>query len=111
MSGRDQGEPDGPYSNQCWLVLSVITKDRQTNAQKATYTERMAMHWSIGPWAGLERRHILEACRSSLMSNLPHQKTFIPINTAFSKGALNRLSTVPTAHRSALDCVSVCALN
>lgn len=71
----------------------------------------MATLWSMSPWAGLKRRHILEACRSSLMSNLPHQKTFIPINKAFGKGALHRLSAVPTAHRSVCDCRSVCAIN
>lgn len=71
----------------------------------------MATLWSMSPWAGLKRRHILEACRSSLMSNLPHQKTFIPINKAFGKGALHRLSAVPTAQRSVCDCRSVCAIN
>lgn len=71
-----------------------------------TYTDRMAMLWSMSPWAGLKRSHILEACRSSLMSNMPHQKTFIPINKAFGKGALHRQAAVPTAHRSVCDCVS-----
>lgn len=71
----------------------------------------MGTLWSMSPWAGLKRRHILEACRSSLMSNLPHQKTFIPINKAFGKGALHRLSAVPTAQRSVCDCRSVCAIN
>ena len=69
----------------------------------------MAMCWSMGPWAGLERRHIWEACRSSLMSNLPHQKTFIPINKAFGKGALCRLSTVLIARGSVGDCICTCA--
>ncbi len=113
MSEWGQVDPDGPNSNQCQLVLSVITKDRQTNTHKRThtYTDRMAMPWSMGPWAGLKRRHILEACSSSLMSNLPHQKNFIPINKAFGKGALHRPSTVPTAHHSVCGCASVCALN
>lgn len=62
-----------------------------------TCTDRMAVPWSMSSWAGLKRRHILEACRSSLMSNLPHQKTFIPINKAFGKGALHRLSAVHAA--------------
>ncbi len=103
MSGWGQGDPDGPNSNQCCFVLSVITKGRQTNTHKCSHTrtDRMAMAWSMNPWAGLKRRHILEACRSSLMSNLPHQKTFIPINKVFDKGALHRLSIVPTSH----DCV------
>lgn len=111
MSGWGRCDPDGPNSNQCCLVLSVITKDRQTNTHTCThtYTDRMAMLWSMSPWAGLKRRHILEACRSSLMSNLPHQKTFIPINKAFGKGALHRLSTVPTVHRCVWLCL--CALN
>ena len=53
----------------------------------------------MSPWAGLKRRHILETCRSSLMSNLPHQKTFIPINKALGEGALHRLSAALTAHQ------------
>lgn len=99
--GGGQGDPDGPSSNQCSLILSVITKDRRTR----THIPALAALWSMSPWAGLKRRCISEACRSSLMSNLPHQKTFIPINKAFGKGALHRLSAVPTARRS------VCAIS
>lgn len=59
-----------------------------------TRTDVVAVLWSMNPWAGLKRFQILEACCSSLMSNLPHQKTFIPINKAFDKGVLHLLSTV-----------------
>lgn len=55
------------------------------------------MPGSMGPWAGLKRCCIREACRSSLMSNLPHQKTFIPINIAFGEGTVCCLSTTPTS--------------
>lgn len=65
-----------------------------------TYTDRMAMLWSMSPWAGLKRHRILDACRSSLMSNLPHQRTFILINRAFRKGVLHHQAAVTTAHCS-----------
>lgn len=76
--------PDGTNRNQWCLISSVITK------WGCTRPRRMARLWSMYPRAGLERSHITETCHSSLMSNLPHQKTFIPINEAFTRESCPR---------------------
>lgn len=70
---------------------------RDHKRHRHTHTDRIAMPGSMGPWAGLKRCCIREACRSSLMSNLPHQKTFIPINMAVGEGTVCCLSTTPTS--------------
>lgn len=77
-------DPDGTSRNRWCLISSVITKWGRTR------TRRTARIWSMCPSAGLKRSHISETCHFSLMSNLPHQKTFISINKAFTRESCPR---------------------
>lgn len=60
-----QGDPDGPNTNQCWLVLSVITKDRWTNTHRCTHThtDRYTRRWAPElVWKGVtSEKHVVPA--------------------------------------------------
>jgi len=98
MSGWGQSDPDGPNSNQCWLDLSVITKDTNTRTHTHRYDGRALVD---GPPGWSEKASHLRGMSFQPDEQSASSKDLYPNQYGCRRGSpRNRPSTVPTARRA-----------